>query len=169
MVLKLPRRHYSSWSLPTPPDGYDSYDEFSFPQLHRHVNPNWILIDTGSTSDIFCNRKLVTDIQFSSGSWKVHCNAVTKVVNNVATLLNYGTVWFNEDGIANIMSMSLVRNKFPVRYDSIVGDQFIVSKPDTDVIFSASRSGLYFHDTTKRAVVLVNTSKQNKEGFAEWE
>jgi hypothetical protein len=92
---------------------------------------------------MFCNRKLVTDTQLSSGSLKVHCNAGTKVVNHVVTLRNYGTVWFNEDVIANILSMSLVRKKFPVRYDSVASDQSIVSKPDKDVIFSSSRSGLY--------------------------
>jgi hypothetical protein len=155
--------------LAEPPDGYDSYEEFSFHQSQRHFNPNWILLDIGSTSDIFCNRKLVTDIRLSSGSLKVHCNAGTKVVRHVATLRNYGTVWFNEDGIANILSMSLVRKKLPVRYDSVAGNQFIVSKLDKEVIFSASHSGLYYHDTTNRVVVLVNTVKQNKEGFTELE
>jgi hypothetical protein len=78
-------------------------------------------------------------------------------------------VWFNEDGIANILSMSLLRKKFPVRYNSIAGDQFIVSKPEKDVILSASRSGFYYHDTTNCPVVLVNTVKQNNEGFTERE
>jgi hypothetical protein len=151
------------------PDGYESVEEFSFHQSQRHVNPNWILLDTGSTSDIFCNRKLVSNIRLSSGSLKVHCNAGTNVVRHVATPRNYGTVWFNKDGIANILSMSLVSRKFPVRYDSASGDQFVVSKPDKDVIFSASKSGLYYHDTTNRAVVLVNTVKQNKEGLTERE
>jgi hypothetical protein len=155
--------------LAEPPDKYDSYKELSFHQTQRHVNPNWILLDMGSTSDICCNRKLVSSICLSSGSLKAHCNAGTKVVRYVATLRSYGTVWFNEDGIANILSMSLVKKKFPVRYDSASGDQFIVSKPDKDVIFSASSSGLYYHDTTNRAVVLVNTVKQNKEGFTERE
>jgi hypothetical protein len=104
-----------------------------------------------------------------SGSLKVHCNAGTKIVKHVATLNNYGTVWFNKDGIANILSMSLVKKKFPVRYDSAVGDQFIVSKPDKDVIFAASSSGLYYHDTTNRAVMLVTTVKENKEGFTDRE
>jgi hypothetical protein len=126
-------------------------------------------LDTGSTSDIFCNRKLVTDIRLSSGSLKVHCNAGTKVVNNVATLRNYGTAWFNDDGIVNILSMSLVNTNFPVRYDSTTGDQLIVLKPDKDVIFAASSNGLYYHDTTNRAIVMVNTIKVTMEGFADRE
>jgi hypothetical protein len=104
-----------------------------------------------------------------SGSLKVHCNAGTKVIKHVATLKNYGTVWFNKQGIANILSMSLVKKKFPVRYDSTEADQFIVSKPETDIIFAASSSGLYYHDTTNRAVVMVTTVKGNREGFTDRE
>jgi hypothetical protein len=90
-------------------------------------------------------------------------------VRHVVTLRNYGTVWFNEDGIANILPIYLMSKTFPVRYDSASGDEFIVSKPDKDVIFSASKSGIYYHVTTNRVVVLVNTVKQNKEGFTERE
>jgi hypothetical protein len=155
--------------LAEPPDGYNDYEEFSFHQTHRHVNPNWILQDTCSMSDILCNTKLITNICLSSGKLKVHCNAGTKVVRHVSTLRNYGTVWLNKDGIANILSMSLVKKKFPVKYDSAAGDNFVVSKPDKDVIFAGSPSGLYYHDTTNRAVVLVNTVTQNREGFTDRE
>jgi hypothetical protein len=105
----------------------------------------------------------------SSGQLKVHCNAGKKIVRHVATLRNYGTVWFNKDGIENILSMSLFKKKFPVTYDSAKGDYFIVKKPDKNIIFAGSPSGLYYHDTTNRAVMLVNTVKQNREGFTDRE
>jgi hypothetical protein len=111
----------------------------------------------------------VSDIRLSSGSLKVHCNTGTKVVKHVATLRNYGTVWFNEDDIDNFLSMSLMKKKFPVRYDSTAGDQFIVSKADKYVIFVVSSSGLYYHDTTNRAIIMVNTIKGNMEGFPDRE
>jgi hypothetical protein len=44
-----------------------------------------------------------------------------------------------------------------------------VTKTDNDVIFAASPSGLYYHDTTKCAVVLVNTVKHNREGLTDRE
>jgi hypothetical protein len=91
------------------------------------------------------------------------------VVKHVAPLQTYGTIWLNEDVIANILLMSLAIKKFPVRYDSAAGDQFVVSKPDKDVIFAASISGRYYHDTTNRAVVMVNTIKENREDFKDRE
>jgi hypothetical protein len=92
-----------------------------------------------------------------------------KIVRHVATLRNYGTMWFNKDGIVNILSMSLLKKKFPVTYDSSKGDYFIVKKPNKNIIFAGSPSGLYYHDTTNRAVMLVNTVKQNWEGFTDRE
>jgi hypothetical protein len=143
--------------LAEPPDSYETYDEVAFHQPHRHVNPNWVILDTGSTSDIFYNKKLVSIIWLSRDSLKVHCNAGTKVVKHVAKLNNYGTAWFNEQGIANILSMSMVKKKFPVRYEIAKSEQFVVSKPEKGFVFAAISNGLYYHDTTNRAVVMVTT------------
>jgi hypothetical protein len=40
-----------------------------------------------------------------------------------------------------------------------------VSKPDKDMMFAASPSGLYYHNTTNCAVVMINTVRGNREGL----
>jgi Cu/Zn superoxide dismutase len=99
----------------------------------------------------------VSIIWLSRDSLKVHYNAGTKVVKHVATMKNYGTAWFNEQGMANILSMSMVKKKFPVRYEIAKSEQFVVSKPEKGSIFAAISNGLHYHETTNCAVVMVTT------------
>jgi len=49
-------------------------------------------------------------------------------VDKIGDLLGYGTVWFNEDGIANILSLH--NKKYRVTYDSTAYDCFEVHKVD---------------------------------------
>jgi hypothetical protein len=58
-----------------------------------------------------------------------------------------------------ILSVLHVKKRFPIRYDSANGNQFVVVKPDKEIIFNESKEGLYYHDTANRAVVMVNTVK----------
>jgi hypothetical protein len=81
------------------------------------------------------------------------------------TLRNYGTVWYSKDTIANTISLSNVKEKCPVRYDSQAGKKIVLVKPDKDIVFKQSPAGLYYHDTGNRAFVMVNTIKENREGL----
>jgi hypothetical protein len=100
------------------PDIYKEYEEFNFYQSHQYVNSNWILLDTCSITDIFCNARLLMDIWYMNTTLKIHCNTVTNVIKQVVTLNNYGTVWYCEDVISNILSLSQLKKQFPVHYDS---------------------------------------------------
>jgi hypothetical protein len=96
-------------------------------------------------------------------------------VNQVFTLKNYGTVWYSDSAIANILSLAQVKKKFPIKYDSTQGNQFVVIKPVRNIVFQESHSGLYYHDTENRAYVMLTTTKEamvdtikaNREGFTD--
>ena len=146
-------------------DDYDDVEDFVFNQAEQGVNRNWIILDTGSTTDIFCNDKLLSDIHETDQTITIHCNAGTCVTNKVGTLSGYGEVWFSEQAIANILSLANVSKRYPVVYNSKEARGFVVMKPDRKVVFHQSPQGLFYHDTTNRAVMLVNTVHENMEGF----
>jgi hypothetical protein len=89
----------------------------------------------------------------------------TSIATQVGTLQNYVKVWFNPNAIANILSLARVKEKCSVRYDRDEGNQFVVVQPHKQIVFQQSGLGLYYHDTTYRAMVMVNTVGHNREGF----
>jgi hypothetical protein len=99
----------------------------------------------------------------------IHCNDGSRRVTLVGTLRNYGEVWYCKDVIANILSLAKVKERYPVKYDSNHGNHFVVVQPHKKVIFKQSPSGLYYHDTSDRAIVVVNTVKENREGYTQRE
>jgi hypothetical protein len=74
-------------------------------------------------------------------------------------------VWFSGNAIANILSLAKVKEKYQVRYDSDDGNQCVVIQPKKQVVFKQVASSLYYHNTTNRAVVMVNTVKDTREGY----
>jgi hypothetical protein len=56
---------------------------------------------------------------------KIHCNAGVASTDQVGDLDGYGTVWYHPNGIANILSLSRVREHgYRVTYDSEDGNRF---------------------------------------------
>ena len=78
----------------------------------------------------------------------VHCNAVTTITNLIGDLPGFDDpIWYNPDGIVNILSLNLVRKRFKVIYDSEEYDPnvFILNSP-LHPYFQMSKGGLYYHD-----------------------
>jgi hypothetical protein len=89
-------------------------------------------------------------------------------MNLIGRLPGYpGEVWYNPDGIANIISLADAEKYFPVRYDSAREKAFVVEKPDgTECQFIKMENGLYCLDlvaTTqaKEHAMAIVTKKQN--------
>jgi hypothetical protein len=52
-----------------------------------------------------------------------------------------------------------------VRYNSDEGNPFVVFQTHKQIVFKQNDSGIYYHDTTDRSVVMVNTVGDNRQGY----
>ena len=82
------------------------------------IPDTWMLLDSQSTIDIFCNKKLLKRIYKSTSTLTIRCNAGVRQTNLWGYVSGYGWVWYYPDGIANILSLSRVKEQFRVTFDS---------------------------------------------------
>jgi hypothetical protein len=96
-----------------------------------HVPSNWTLLNNQSTVNIFHNAKLLTNVHMSDKNLDIHCNAGVTTTNLIGDFPGYGTVWYHPKGIANILSLSRLRERgYRVVYDSGAANQFIMHMSD---------------------------------------
>ena len=91
--------------------GTDDDGDFTFTSINTNVAipKTWVLLDSQSTISVFCNRDLLTRIRPCVKPLLVHTNGGHQISNYVGEVRNFGTVWFNEDSLANILSLAEVR------------------------------------------------------------
>ena len=133
----------------------------------------WVLLDNQSTIDVFVNHRLLKNIRRIDQYMYIHCTAGVTRTNLVGELPGYGTVWFHPDGIANILSLSRVKTKYRITFDSDENNEFIVHIPDGSTRnFKESNRGLYYHDTStvvtgvsEAGTVLITTVAGNASNY----
>ncbi len=144
-------------------DDFD-YEEHLFLQLETHdvlhlkdginggrIPKSWILLDSQSTTDVYSNPHLLTNIRKAKGTLTIHTQAGKAITTMKGTVKGYGDVWYHAKGIANILSLANVAKTRKVVFNSSNGNQFEVMKNDgTSQIFKKSEHGLYFYDMKKK-------------------
>jgi len=134
------------------------------------IPPSWILLDSQSTVDVFCNPKILGNIREAKRHLVLHCNAGTVLVTKKGDLKGYGTVWYHPTGKVYILSLNLVQKKYHVTFDSGSTEEqgFIVHKENgSKRIFRPSSKGLYYSEIASDVgAIMVNTVDSNKTKYS---
>ena len=120
---------------------------------------DWIILDSGSTMSLFYNPELVEDIRDANKEIAISTNAGVQITKNIATVPEFGDVWFDKNAIANIFSLAELSKRHKVTYDSEREDAFIVHTENGAVKFKKSKKGLYYYepsDNYKKSVKHIN-------------
>ena len=108
-----------------------------------------IILDSGSSSHLFCNRNWLTGVQPSTRATNLQTNGGPIHLNQEGELKAFGTVPFNDQSLTNIFSLALLTDKYRVTFDNAVENAFIVHTPEGIVKFRRDKSDLYTHVPTQ--------------------
>ena len=140
------------------------------------VQPSWILLDSGSTFNSFCNQSFLGPI--------ASCSPMRSISNGghldytqagPVKLLPLIQAHYNENSIANIVSLADVAANYRVTMDSNVDKAIFVHAPSGTLRFQQCGNGLYYFDVSKTTVdgnlnsvtnySFFSTVHSNKEHF----
>ena len=135
----------------------------------RQINSDLLLLDSQSTVHLFSRPEHVTDIRQAQHPIRVHCNKGTLDTTEEA---NFGStpVYFDSRGIANVLSLHKLGQKFRVTYDSSDrGGVFQVWTDNGLLEFKPTERGLHalnMRDHPQAAHILVNNGVPFQQGNA---
>jgi len=82
------------------------------------IPKTWVLLDSPSTVSVFCNAKLLTNIRPCTILLIVLTNGGCQVSKQVGKICNLGTVWYNPQSLANILSLAEIHLRYRVMMDT---------------------------------------------------
>ena len=118
------------------------WNGFNYTFLHTNDMRNLILLDSGSTDTVFCNKDFVKNIRPSKTQMKINTNGGVMIFKMICDIPDLGTFWYNEFALTNIINLSHMRQKFKITYDSEFENAIKVHTNKGIVKFPEIRNGL---------------------------
>ena len=146
-----------------------SFSQFPSGEVETPDNlRKWLLLDSASTTHLFTNKQLVSNIRNANVTQGVISNGGQLEVDKISNVKGLGEVPYSDEGIANLVSLGqLVKQGYRIVMDSAIDDAIQVYTPDGKRMlrFAQSKNGLYYHDTENRQVVMMNSQLENSEFY----
>jgi hypothetical protein len=110
---------------------------------------DWVLIDTDSTVNVFCNKSLIVNIR-PAETLHVQTNAGQFSTSYKADLPWCNMeVWYDPKAITNVLSFAIVQAMFLVKYDNRIKDAIYVETPRGMIEFNQLSKNLYIYTNPK--------------------
>ena len=90
-------------------------------------------LKTQYTVLVICNPKHLNNNQRTDRTMHIFFNAGVKTTDMVGDMSGVGEVWYHSEGIANIISMSLIQKDYQVTYDIRLDNNFRVWNEEKQV------------------------------------
>ena len=130
-----------------------------------------LLLDSCSTVNLIANKTLLHGIHKVPTTMRIRCTAGVTTTNLKGWLGDFPEpVWYIPHGVANIMSLFIVKKYYRVRYDSMKQDAMLVTKPDgTTMSFRPTEKGLYALEDQLSGWTHVSTVADRKQEYTKRE
>jgi hypothetical protein len=116
---------------------------FSAAQTETEMR-DWILLDSQSTVDLFCNAALVENINQLEDVLNLATNAGNLTTNKKAILPGYEKVWYADTAMTNVFSLANMERKYRFTYDSMKEGAFAEHTEKGPLKFTKGPENLYY-------------------------
>lgn len=130
-----------------------------------HQSNTWILLDSQFIVNIFCSPELLTNIK------KIKKEMITIIQSGFNTTDWIGnltgcikSVWFDLDGIANVLSLLKIKQVYRINFDSSNDNKFIGQNKSSNVQFKEYTTNIYCNYTLSHTgtIRLVTVGDKHK-------